>query len=417
MLRFALLPLLALIVWTAGVSAADAPVPAGRVRFVEGDVRFVDAAQRVRRPVVGDRVHAADTVVAGRDGEVHLEMEDSGYVAVRPNTRLTIVEFRARGDRNDRSILRLLEGTFRAITGWIPRVAPKSYRVETLTATIGVRGTDHEPLFLPEGSLLGEPGTYDKVNEGATVLEDRSGVLDVAKNAVGFSPLGRRTKSRLLERIPEFFRPTRNEDLLAGRHQAIQERLEEKLEERRRLERDPADRDADGRDSAPKKLEPPGGGLGEGAGAAVPGAALPAAGGGVPSTGVSSVPLPTVPVPPVPLPVPTPDIPLPSLPGGASDAPPPKAVPAAPPSTQDSESPSRALPGSAAPAASAVKPDAPAAKPATEDRSKALSERRRRQLEDPKAQYERDRQIQSDRDLTQGRDAERDAQRRRRDQR
>ena len=38
------------------------------------------------------------------------------------------------------------------------------------TATIGIRGTDHEPVFIPEPkpgeTPVGQPGTYDKVNSG-----------------------------------------------------------------------------------------------------------------------------------------------------------------------------------------------------------------------------------------------------------
>ena len=197
-------------------------------------------------------------------------------------------------------------------------------------------------------------------------------------------------------------------------HQAIQQKLQEKLEEQQRLERDPSKREPDAKDAAPKKLEPPTGGLPEAPVSGGTGAALKALPGGVP--GVPGVGVTAVPIPPVP--IPTPDLPLPSLPGGG-EAPGPKAVPAAPPPSSESQGSSAAkvTPADAAPAASTLKPEAGPARPQTDDRGKALNERRRRQLEDPKAQYERDRQIQSDRDLSQGRDADRDAQRRRREQR
>src|SRR5262249_58079165 len=96
-------------------------------------------------------------------GEVHLRMEDGGYIAVRPGTRMRIVNFRAEGGSDDRSVIGLLDGSFRSVTGWIAKLGPQRAIVRTPTATIGIRGTEHEPLVIPEGSSRGDPGTYDRV--------------------------------------------------------------------------------------------------------------------------------------------------------------------------------------------------------------------------------------------------------------
>ena len=218
-----------LLAWGLG-QAADL---AGRVEFIEGDVRFVTPTQPPRRPVKGDRLFASDTVATGRDGEVHLQMEDGGYLAVRPNTRLTMVEYRARGDAEDRSLVRLLVGTFRSITGWIPRVAPANYRVQGFTATIGVRGTDHEPFAVEPGGSI-EAGLYDKVNIGATFIDHASGRIDILQDQTGYAPPDDKGKAGLLQYVPGIFQATRNEGLLAGRHQAVQDQIDQRLDARRR---------------------------------------------------------------------------------------------------------------------------------------------------------------------------------------
>ena len=211
------------------------PVLAGKVELVEGDVRFFDRAMIVRRPVTEDPIFEGESIATGANGEVHLRMEDGGFIAVRPGTRMRIARFRAQGDESDVMTIGLLEGTLRSITGWIAKYGRDNYQVRTPTVTIGVRGTDHEPFHIPAGSPLGEPGTYDKVNQGGTYLRTAQGRIDVAPGRAGFAGLRRAERPRVLASIPAHFRPTRHEERIARRYQEIQQRLPELRENRRKL--------------------------------------------------------------------------------------------------------------------------------------------------------------------------------------
>ena len=210
-------------------------VLAGKVELVEGDVRFFDRAMTVRRPVTEDSIFEGESIATGSNGEVHLRMEDGGFIAVRPGTRMRIAKFRAQGDESDAVTIGLLEGSFRSITGWIARFGRNNYQVRTPTVTIGVRGTDHEPFHIPAGSSLGEPGTYDKVNQGGTYLRTAQGRVDVAPGRAGFAGLRRAERPRVLASIPAHFRPTRHEERITRRYQEIQQRLPELRENRRKL--------------------------------------------------------------------------------------------------------------------------------------------------------------------------------------
>ena len=218
----------------APAASPAVPVVAGEVELTEGDVRFFDANRRMRRPKVGDPIHEGESITTGADGEVHLQMEDGGYIAVRPGTRMRIVNFRAQGDADDRSVIALLEGSFRAVTGWIAKAGARRAVVNTPTATIGIRGTEHEPLVIPEGSPRGEPGTYDRVHTGETEIRTKQGVVSVRPNQAGFAPHRGALRPRVLDRVPDFFRPTRNEARFSGLHGRVHKQLDQRRDERRR---------------------------------------------------------------------------------------------------------------------------------------------------------------------------------------
>lgn len=222
-------------------AAAQNPQPvatpnlAGKVELVEGDVTVYDQAKKSRKVAVGDTVHEGEGIVTGKDGELHLNMEDGGFIAVRPNTKMRIVAYQAQGDDSDKGVFSLLQGTFRSVTGWIGKFNPRSYQVRTPTATIGVRGTDHEPLVIPQGSKEGEPGSYDKVNVGGSFIQTQHGSVDVKPNQAAFAPLHGRPVPRVLPQVPQFFRATRHETAIAARHDAIHKAIDQRRDERRKV--------------------------------------------------------------------------------------------------------------------------------------------------------------------------------------
>lgn len=214
---------------------ATTPNLAGKVELVEGDVTVHDRAKKPRKVAVSDAILEGEGIVTGKDGELHLNMEDGGFIAVRPNTKMRIVAYQAMGDESDKGVFSLLQGTFRSVTGWIGKFNPRSYQVRTPTATIGVRGTDHEPLVIPQGSKEGEPGSYDKVNVGSSFIQTQHGSIDVKPNQAAFAPLHGRPVPRVLPQVPAFFRATRHEAVIAARHDAIHKAIDQRRDDRRKV--------------------------------------------------------------------------------------------------------------------------------------------------------------------------------------
>ncbi len=186
---------------------------AGRVQFVAGDVRIVDAQGKGQALRKGQDVNEGDTVMSAASASAQLKMIDGAVVAVRPGTQLKIVgyQFNGKEDGSERASYSLIKGGLRAITGMIGKTNKDRYSIETPTAVIGIRGTDHEPVVvLPvaDGDVTGAaPGTYDKVNVGATSLTTQAGTMVVAANQVGFAASPTQLPV-ILPVVPDFYSRT-----------------------------------------------------------------------------------------------------------------------------------------------------------------------------------------------------------------
>jgi hypothetical protein len=177
-------------------SGAHAQSPeAGRIQFVNGLVHIIAGDRQSRPAVKGAVVRESETIATDPGAVAQVVMTDGGIIAVRPDTLLLVQTFRFQGkeDGTEASTLSLLKGGFRTLTGFIGRRNRDTYRVLTTTATIGIRGTDHEVHVVapPQAgeTPVAPPGTYNRVNSGETFVTTALGTAFVAANQVGFAPL------------------------------------------------------------------------------------------------------------------------------------------------------------------------------------------------------------------------------------
>ncbi|MCC6202376.1 MAG: FecR domain-containing protein [Gammaproteobacteria bacterium] len=102
-----------------------------------GEIRFLGKGMAVAR---------RDVLTTGRNGFAVLEMRDGAKITLRPDTEFAIEQYAEQPEPGqEQSIaLRLFRGGLRTVTGLISRGRPASYRLNTPTATIGVRGTEFD---------------------------------------------------------------------------------------------------------------------------------------------------------------------------------------------------------------------------------------------------------------------------------
>lgn len=161
--------------WTSQAAAAAA---AGDVQFASGTASVTRADGSSRPLVRGLELSNGDTVDSGT-GRVQLRFTDGALVSLQPESRFRIDDYRFDGktDGSEKGFFSLLKGGLRTISGWIGRVHRSGYRVDTPTATIGIRGTEYS-------AVLGNSLTVS-VGEGRVAITNDAGefILDAGRTA------------------------------------------------------------------------------------------------------------------------------------------------------------------------------------------------------------------------------------------
>jgi hypothetical protein len=193
------------------VIAADA----GTVSFVTGSV---SAERQPAAPLAkGDTVLVEDFVITGDASRAQLMMIDGARVAIRPNSRLQVEEYVYAGEQaaagsavvtsdDNSSVINLVKGGFRTITGAIGKEDPSDYEVRTAVGVLGIRGTNFAVLLcsgdcdtapgVTPGAVVPD-GLYLMVTEGTIVFSNEVTTLELTAGEFAYIPFDTRQAARL----------------------------------------------------------------------------------------------------------------------------------------------------------------------------------------------------------------------------
>ena len=184
-------------------SGLPAPTPAaavpatiaGRLIMASGDVRIVDAGSDATSPATngqttpsgrpahtGDWLQPGQMVVTGSHGRAQIRFRDGALISLQPESRFRIDQY-AYGETKQRGFYSLLEGTLRAISGAIGKKNPDDFRLDTPTATIGIRGTEflvQEIHCAPSCKPGQQDGLNVAVSHGRVFVFNGAGAIDLA---------------------------------------------------------------------------------------------------------------------------------------------------------------------------------------------------------------------------------------------
>jgi len=126
-------------------AAGAAAQSAGEVEFSRGVGFAQTPGQNPRTLGKGLPLREGDRLTTSDGASAIIKLEDGTRMTVRPNSEIVLQQYHFKENAPDNSMLmQLVRGGFRAVTGLISKNAPNAARIQTNTATIGIRGTDFD---------------------------------------------------------------------------------------------------------------------------------------------------------------------------------------------------------------------------------------------------------------------------------
>ena len=131
--------------------------------------------------------------VLGGTGRAQLRFSDGGFVSLQPQTQFRLESYGYDKDdaKKNSIVMNLLKGGLRTITGLIGKTNREGYKLQTATATVGIRGTAFSITGFPDGSIL------FNVADGAIDVSNQAGstTLFGGQSAIVTSPNSAPTKT------------------------------------------------------------------------------------------------------------------------------------------------------------------------------------------------------------------------------
>ena len=161
---------------------------AGEVEFARG-VGFAQSPGQVPRTLgKGLPLQEGDRLTTSEGGSALVRLADGTRMTVRPNSEIVISQFRFQESGTDNNLLlQMVRGGFRAVTGLIAKSSPHAAKVQTSTATIGIRGTDFDARLCTrdcgaESARVAESARPDAVLASAKVVQSEGDLFAVDAN-------------------------------------------------------------------------------------------------------------------------------------------------------------------------------------------------------------------------------------------
>lgn len=121
----------------------------GQMEFVQGLATAQGPGNEARFLVRGEPLFEGDVVTTTDKGYAVLALADSTKITLRPGTSFAVDKF-AHDKGEESAVMRLIKGGLRAVTGLIGKRNPGGVNLNTVTATIGIRGTSFDARLCGE---------------------------------------------------------------------------------------------------------------------------------------------------------------------------------------------------------------------------------------------------------------------------
>ena len=158
-----------LVLWSVSSLAVSSNPSAGKVIVSTGLFQAIKPDNSIIVLTRGNDFYTGDALATGKNSTAQIRFTDGTMMALNANSRIKINDYQFdKKVSSDKSIVTLVTGGFRALTGLISKENPSAYQVQTSVAVIGVRGTNY-------GAVLANGKLYTGVWKGGISIKNDKG--------------------------------------------------------------------------------------------------------------------------------------------------------------------------------------------------------------------------------------------------
>jgi hypothetical protein len=171
----------------------------GTITHLGGVLHATRADGTSRLLSVKSEVMEGDTLKTEKHTFARIKFVDGGEIVLRPETVFKVNAYTYKAvpaaKQQDNILFSLIKGGLRAVTGLLGKRSPDKFKVQTATATIGVRGTQFGALLcnndcddIPTVSgQAPENGLHTDTALGSTFISNAAGSIEVPAGSYSFT--------------------------------------------------------------------------------------------------------------------------------------------------------------------------------------------------------------------------------------
>ena len=160
----------------------------GQVVALKGDVK-VERESKIQELLLKDKILKNDQISTLNNSRTQLLLNDETIITIGENSIFKVDEYLFNEEKDSSLKMNFLNGTFKIISGKIGKLNPNNFKLQTKTASIGIRGTEillqleakKEKIMCTQGTII---VTRKDTNNTTTLNVGESLVIDLTTNKV-----------------------------------------------------------------------------------------------------------------------------------------------------------------------------------------------------------------------------------------
>jgi len=171
----------------------------GNVAALKGNANILRNSKTLKIKS-GMTLEVKDRIVTSSQSRVQVILKDDTVVTIGPDSSFVFDAYTFGTKANSQVAMHIDRGFFRSVTGKIGKLAPERFKVKTVSATIGIRGTDFSALVSDSEEIIScYRGSIVALIDNISHTVDEGMELNNANGKVSKKALGKNIKLQFLD--------------------------------------------------------------------------------------------------------------------------------------------------------------------------------------------------------------------------